>query len=241
MGKVVEVEFEKVNLEQGVFYWTWRDVDFLPYAWLEERDCRKLPLPFYLHDIHPDSPVGFPCEGEETKTNELLLPGSFEQLRLTPDLRKDLRRVEKKNSGTRIVENEKNVLERAAEWFLEQWGEGPSDFKRRLLVWKDAVTLSAYSGETLLGVHISLPAQNGLHYLGCWWDRSNKGLSIPTLLLKKDVERAISLELSFYDLGIGSEPYKKQWGVFERQTKYYAAMRKPLAQKLGLKHFTDIA
>ncbi|MFH1056939.1 MAG: GNAT family N-acetyltransferase [Candidatus Micrarchaeota archaeon] len=235
------MEFEKIVVEPGVFYWTWRDVDFLPYAWLEERDLKKLPLPFYLEDIHPDSPVGFPCEGEESKTNEIILPRSFEGLKLTPDLRKDLRRVEKKNSSTQIVSNEKNALEKAGNWFLELWDEEPAEFKRRMLLWKDAFTLSAYSEEKLLGVHISLPEKNGLHYLGCWWDRSNKNLSIPTFLLKKDVERAISLKLSFYDLGVGSEPYKKQWGVLERQTKYYAAMQKPLAQKLGLKRFVDIS
>ena len=235
------MEFEKIFVEPDIFYWTWRDVDFLPYAWLEERDLKKLPLPFYLDDIHPDSPVGFPCEGEESKTNEIILPRSFEELHLTQDLRKDLRRVEKKNSSTRIVSNEKNALEKAAKWFLELWKEESADFKRRMLLWKDAFTLSAYSEEKLLGVHISLPAQNGLYYLGCWWDRSNKNLSIPTFLLKKDVERAISLNLSFYDLGVGSEPYKKQWGVVERQAKYYAVMQKPLAQKLGLKRFVDIS
>lgn len=235
------MEFEKIVLEPGVFYWTWRDVDFMPYAWLEESDLKKLPLPFYLQDIHPDSPVGFECEGDESKTNEILLPRSFEELRLDADLRKDLRRVEKKNSSTRIVANEKNALEKASKWFLEQWEEGPDDFKRRMLVWKGAFTLSAYSGEKLLGVHISLPAQNGMHYLGCWWDRSCKSFSVPTLLLKKDIERAIAQKLSFYDLGIGSEAYKKQWGVLERQTKYYAAMRKPLAQKLGIKRFVDTA
>ena len=238
---MIALEFEKILIEPGIFYWTWRDLDFLPYAWLEERDLKKLPLPFYLYDIHPDSPIGFPCEGEESKTNEINLPRSFEDLRLTADLRKDLRRVEKKNSSTRTVPNEENALEKAGKWFLELWEEESADFKRRMLLWKDAFTLSAYSEEKLQGVHISLPAQNGLHYLGCWWDRSNKNLSIPTFLLKKDVERAISLNLSFYDLGIGNEPYKKQWGVFERQTKYYAAMQKPLAQQLGLKRFVDIS
>ena len=237
---MIAVEFEKIFLEPDIFYWTWRDVDFLPYAWLDERDLKKLPLPFYLQDIHPDSPVGFPAEGEESKTNEILLPPSFEELGLTADLRKDLRRVEKKNSSTRIVANEKNALEKASKWFLELWGEEPAEFKRRMLVWKDAFTLSAYDGEKLLGVHISLPAQNGIQYLGCWWDRSNKSLSIPTFLLKKDVERVISLGLSFYDLGIGSEAYKKEWGVLERQSKYYAAVQKPLAQKLGLKRFVEI-
>ncbi len=237
---MIAIEFEKVLVEHGAFYWTWRDVDFLPYAWLEEGDLAKLPHPFYLCDIHPDSPVGFPCEGEESKTNEIILPRSFGELRLTADLRKDLRRVEKKNSSTRIVPNEGKALEKAGKWFLGLWDEKPADFERRMLLWKDAFTLSAYSGGKLLGVHISLPAQNGLHYLGCWWDRSCKSLSVPTFLLKKDVERAISLGLSFYDLGIGGEPYKKQWGVLERQTKYYAAMQKPLAQKLGLKRFVAI-
>lgn len=238
---MIAMEFEKITVEHGVYYWTWRDVDFLPYAWLEKSDLKELPLPFYLQDIHPDSPVGFPCEGEESKTNEIILPRSFEELHLAVDLRKDLKRVEKKNAGTKIVPNEHNALDKAGKWFLEQWGEAPADFERRMRLWKkSAFTLSAYSGEKLLGVHISLPAQNGLHYLGCWWDRSNKSLSVPTFLLKKDVERAISLGLSFYDLGIGNESYKKQWGVVERQTKYYAAMTKPLALKLGLKRFDDI-
>ncbi len=233
----MRMEFEKILLGPDVFYWTWKDVDYLPYAWLEESDLKHLPHPFYVHDIHPDCPVGFRTEGEESRTNEIPLPHSFDQLRLSPDLRKDLRRVEKKNADTRIVSNEKHALEKSSKWFLELWNEGPEDFKRRLHVWKKALTLSAYSGEKLLGVHISLPGENGLYYLGCWWDRSSKGLSIPTFLLKKDVERAISMNLSFYDLGIGDEPYKKQWGVVERQTKYYAAMNLPLAKKLGLKRF----
>ena len=235
------MEFEKVFLEDGGFYWTWRDVDFMPYAWLEEKDLTKLPLPFYVQDIHPDCPVGFECEGEESKTNEILLPDSFEELKLDNDLRKDLRRIEKKNSSTEIVPNEKNALEKAGKWFLDLWNEEPVEFKRRLLVWKGVSTLSAYSGEKLLGVHISIPAKNGLDYLGCWWDRSSKSLSIPTFLLMKDVERAISMNLSFYDLGVGDEPYKKQWGVVERQTKYYAAMKPPLAKKLGLKRFVDVS
>jgi hypothetical protein len=150
------MEFEKSFVEPGIFYWTWRDLDFLPYAWLEERDLKKLPLPFYLQDIHPDSPVGFPCEGEESKTNEIILPRSFEELNLDKDLRKDLRRVEKKNSSTQIVSNEENALEKAGKWFLELWGEEPADFKRRMLLWKDA------KGASLPGVLVGPFEQKSL-------------------------------------------------------------------------------
>lgn len=234
------MEFEKINLPPGFSYWTWRDIDFLPYAWLGETDVDALPLPFYVEDIHPDCPVGFACEGEHSKTNEILLGSSFAELRLDSDLRKDLRRIGKKNVGTAMVPNEKGALAKASRWFLERWNEEPPDFSRRMLLWKDAHTLSAYSGETLLGVHISLPAPGGAYYLGCWWDPDFKSLAIPTFLLKADIEGAIARNLSFYDLGVGSEPYKKQWGVRERQTKYYAAVQKPLAKKLGLKHFKEI-
>ena len=36
------MEFEKVRLNKKFFYWTWRDLPFLPYAWLEEKDLKDL-------------------------------------------------------------------------------------------------------------------------------------------------------------------------------------------------------
>lgn len=234
------MEFEKTALETGESYWTWRDVDFLPYAWLAEDELGALPRPIYIEDIHPDCHVGFPSESEEGKTNEILLPNSFDELRLDPGLRKDLRRVEKKNASTHIAANEEHALKKASPWFLEQWGEEPEDFKRRMHCWKNAQTLSAYAGERLLGVHITLPAKDGAYYLGCWWDSSFKSLSVPTFLLKKDIEHSIARNLAFYDLGVGSEPYKKKWGIRERQTRYYAALPSTLAKKIGVKHFIEI-
>src|SRR3989338_4568209 len=101
------MEFEFVTVD-GVSCWTWRDMDFLPYAWLEQSDLPTLPLPFYVEDIHPDCGIGFESEGEERKTNEIILPRSFDELKLDKDLRKDLRRIEKKNAATTIVANEKD-------------------------------------------------------------------------------------------------------------------------------------
>ena len=234
------MDFQKVVLPSGAFYWTWRDVDFFPYAWLEEKNLESLPSPFYLPDVHPDCPVGFRCEGEESKTNEIILPGSFEQLSLHKDLFKDLRRIEKKNAETRLVRNEKGVLQKASPWFLEQFDEELGDFKRRMHVWRHASTLSAYAGDELLAVHITLSANNIVYYLGCWWNREYKTAAPPTFLLKRDIEQAIGSKVNIYDLGIGGEPYKKQWGVVRRQTKYYAKMSKQLAAELMLKQYAQI-
>lgn len=233
------MEFEKIHVGRD-YYWAWRDIDFLPYGWLDERELETLPLPIYAQDLHPDCPVGVPCGGEETKTNEIRLPATFGQLNLDPDLRTDLRRVERKNAGVQVVEGEKGALEKASPWFLQFWGEKPDDFRRRMELWKGASTLSAYEGEELLGVHIAFHSGNSVYYLGCWWDRNHKNRSIPTFLLSRDIERAISLSKSGYDLGIGSEPYKKQWGVTERQVKYYARMPARLAEKLGISEFDQM-
>lgn len=233
----MRMDFQKIVLLSGAFYWTWRDVDFLPYAWLEEKNLESLPRPFYLQDLHPDCPVGFHCEGEESKTNEIILPGSFEQLSIHKDLLKDLRRIEKKNAETRLVRNEKGALQKASSWFVEQFGEEPGDFKRRMQVWRHASTLSAYAGGELIAVHITLPVNNIVYYLGCWWNREYKTASPPTFLLKKDIEQAIVDGVGIYDLGIGGEPYKKPWGVVRRQTKYYAQMSGRLAGELKLRQY----
>jgi hypothetical protein len=228
----MKLEFHKITFRPGAYYWAWLDVDYLPYARLEEKDLKALPYPVYIPSIHPDCPIGTPCTGPDTKTNELHLTKTFEELPLHADLRKDLRRVEKKNAQTIIIENEKDALLKSHKWFLEQFAEEEEDFRRRLHVWKNARTLSAYTKDELLAVHITLPTENTVYYLGCWWNRNHKTNSPATYLLKKDIENAIKNGITVYDLGIGSEPYKKQWGVTERNTKYYLNMPKPLEEEL---------
>ncbi|MFH1587247.1 MAG: GNAT family N-acetyltransferase [Candidatus Diapherotrites archaeon] len=235
------MEFEKVFIEKGVFFWTWRDLSFMPYAWLDEKDLKTLPKPFLLEEIDPKCKIGHESEGKEATTNIIELPSHFEQLNLKPSLRKDLRRVEKKNADTSIVLNEENALENSEQWFLELWGEEKSDFERRLSLWKEkAYTLSLYCGGELLGVHIAMEENESVYYLGCWWNRKHKDRSVPTYLLKKDIERAIQNGKKYYDLEVGSESYKKNWGVIEKQTKYYAVMTKSLAKMLGIKKFVEM-
>ncbi len=237
------MEFEKVFLRDSttLFYWTWRDWAFMPYGWLEEKDLKNLPLPFYLYEIHPDCRIGFESEEPDEVTNIIALGKNFDELKIDPDLKKDLRRIDRKNIATEIQFNELNALEKSKQWFLELWNEEPKDFSRRLELWKKkAYTLSAYYEGKLLGTHIAMEENDTVHYLGCWWNRDFKNFSIPTFLLKKDVEIAIRNGKKFYDLGIGDEPYKKQWGVIERKTKYYAVLTKEIAEKLKVKHFTEI-
>ncbi|MBU1939147.1 GNAT family N-acetyltransferase, partial [Candidatus Micrarchaeota archaeon] len=210
------MELDKIFIGKGAFFWTWRDLPFMPYAWLEKKDLETLPRPFFLEEIDPKCRIGFESEGDEAATNIIKLPKSFERLNLKPDLRKDLRRIEKKNADTRIVFNEENALEKSRHWFLELWGEEKGDFERRLFLWKEkAYTLSLYCGEELLGVHIAMEEKGSIYYLGCWWNRKHKNRSVPTYLLKKDIERAIQNGKKYYDLEVGNENYKKNWGVIE--------------------------
>ena len=123
------MEFEKVKINKnGEYYWTWRDIHFMPYAWLYKKDLKSLPRPFFLEDIHPDCPIGFLNFRPDALTNIIELPGQFDRLKLDSSLRKDLKRVEKKNERTLVVINEKNALESSKKWFLELWKENKKDF-----------------------------------------------------------------------------------------------------------------
>jgi len=237
------MEFEKVKINKKLFYWTWRDLDFLPYSWLEKKDLKNLPTPFLLTEIHPDCPIGFETEEKEWFTNIIKLPDSFDKLKLDNNLRKDLKRVEKKNENIKLVYNEKDALDKSKKWFLEFWKENKKDFKRRLEIWKEkCYTISAYLNEELIAVHIAMKEKDTatIFYLGCWWNRKYSPLSIPTFLLKKDIEKAIEDNMKFYDLEVGDEPYKKKWGVIEKPTKYYAVLTKELAENLEIKRYVEI-
>jgi len=237
------MKFIKVFLDDSKkeFYWTWQDIYFMPYGWLEEKQLEKLPKPFLLEEIRPDCLIGFESEQKDEETNFIELPEKFEELKIDSDLRKDLKRIENKNSDTTIVLNEKNALNKSKKWFLELWKENKKDFRRRLFLWKKhAFTLSAYSGKKLLGVHIAMKEKDTVYYLGCWWNRKYKNKCIPTFLLKKDIENAIQNKMKYYDLGIGNESYKKNWNPIERPTKYYAVMTKKMAEELEIKKFIEI-
>lgn len=232
------MEYEKVKINRKFFYWTWRDISFLPYGWLDEKDTKNLPIPFLLTEIHPDCPIGFETEEKEDFTNILKLPDSFDKLNLDKSLRKDLKRVENKNECVRIVYNEKDALDKSKKWFLEFWKEEKKDFQRRLKLWKEkCYTISAYLGKELIAVHIAMKEKDTIFYFGCWWNRKYKALSTPTFLLKKDIEKAINGGMKYYDFEIGDEPYKKKWGVIEKPTKYYAVLTKELADYLEVKNY----
>jgi len=233
------MEFVKIQIKgTKLFYWTWRDLPFLPYAWLDEKDLKSLPTPFFLSEIHPDCPIGFETKEKDEYTNIIELPDSFDKIKMYSDLRKDLRRVEKKNADLRLVYNEKNALDKSKKWFLELWKESKSDFKRRLQLWKQkCYTISAYFKKELIAVHIAMQKNETVYYFGCWWDRKYKNRSVPVFLLKKDIERAISKKITFYDLEVGNESYKKKWGVIEKPTKYYAVLTKEMANHLGIEKY----
>jgi len=240
------MEYEKVTINKKLFYWIWRDIHFLPYAWLEEKDLKNLPKPFYLYQIHPDCKIGLEADDKEDFTNIIKLPDSFDKLNLDKDLRVDLRRVEKKNAEVTLKYNEKDALDKSKKWFLERYNEDKesiADWKRRLELWKEkCYTISAYLGDELIAVHIAMKDEHKktVYYVGCWWNKKYKNLSIPTFLLKKDIERAISEGIKFYDLEVGDESYKKKWGVIEKPTKYYAILTKPLAKHLGIKRYVEV-
>ncbi|VVB83851.1 Acetyltransferase (GNAT) domain protein [uncultured archaeon] len=235
------MEFMKVTNSNKSFYYTWKDLDYLPYAWLDKKDLKNLPTPFFIISLRPDCPVGFVSDEEDQLTNLIKLPDSFDKLNLNNDFRKDLKRVEKKNENVKLVYNEKDALERSSKWFLEFFKEPKKDFKRRMEVWKEkCYTISAYLNEELIAVHIAMKDGDTIYYFGCWWNREYKSLSTPVFLLKKDIEKAIEDKIKFYDLGIGDEPYKKKWGVIEKPTKNYAIMTKELADYLDVKKYVEI-
>lgn len=235
------MEFKKLKLNRRLFYWTWRDLPFLPYAWLEEKDLKTLPTPFILTEIHPDCLLGFETEEKEEFTNIIELTDSFDKLKLDKSLRKDLKRVEKKNVNVKIVYNEKDALDKSKKWFLLLWKEHKEDFQRRLKLWKEkCYTISAYIEKELIAVHIAMKEKDTIFYFGCWWNRKYKSLSIPTFLLKKDIEKAIIDKVKYYDFEIGDESYKKKWGVIKKPTKYYAILTKELADYLGIENYIRI-
>lgn len=235
------MDFVKVYIDKKSFYWTWGDLSFLPYAWLGEKDLENLPAPFFLSEIHPDCPVGFETNNRDEYTNIIELPDDFEKIRMENDLRKDLKRIEKKNIDLKIIFNEKDALDKSKKWFLQLWKEDKKDFSRRLKLWKQkCYTISAYLKEELIAVHIAMEEKGVAYYFGCWWNRKYKNLSVPTFLLKKDIEHTIKKGMKYYDLGVGDESYKKQWGVIERPTKYYAVVTKEIAKKLGIEKYIDL-
>lgn len=235
------MEFVKVKVDKKFFYWTWKDLPFLPYAWLEKKDLKNLPTPFILTEIHPDCPVGFKTKEKDEFTNIIKLTDSFDKLNLDKDLRKDLKRVEKKNENIKIVYNEKDALDKSKKWFVKLWKEDKEDLQRRLKLWKEkCYTFSAYLGKELIAVHIAMKEKDTIFYMGCWWNRKYKSLSTPTFLLKKDIEKAIEEGIKYYDLEIGDQPYKKKWGVIEKPTKYYAILTKKMADYLEIEKYVEI-
>lgn len=238
------MEWVKVPVEGTQwYYWTWRDLPFLPYAWLDQKELNTLPQPFYLSEIHPDCSVGWEMTEDDEYTNIIPLPKRFEDLKIDSDLRKDLRRIEKKNSDITIILNEKNALEKSKLWFMELWKEEKNDFARRLSLWKKkCYTLSAYAGKELLGVHLAMKDEKKktVYYFGCWWNRDHRSRSLPTFLLKTDIERALTDGMKYYDLEVGDEPYKRQWGVIRKPTKYYAVLSKEMAEYLEIEKYVKI-
>jgi len=232
------MEFGKVKVTKNFYYWTWKDFPFFPYAWLEKNDLKNLPMPFLLIEIDPKCPIGTEMKEKDEVTNIIELKDSFDKLNINNDLRKDLKRVEKKNEDLKLVYNEKDALDRSKQWFLELWKEGKRDFQRRLMLWKEECqTISAYKGDELIAVHITMKKGDTVYYEGCWWNREYKNLSTPTYLLKIDIENAIKNKMKYYDLGIGDETYKKKWGVIEKPTKYYGILTEEQANILGIEKY----
>ncbi|MFA5992719.1 MAG: GNAT family N-acetyltransferase [Candidatus Pacearchaeota archaeon] len=237
------MEFEKIKLDKAHFYWTWKDLAYYPYSWLDEKDLKTLPTPFFLTEINPDCPLGFESKENDELTNIIELPNSFDKLKLDNDLRKDLKRVEKKNESIKLVYNEKDAFDKSKKWFVELWKENKKDIQRRIKIWKEkCYTISAYLNSELIAVHIAMidKEKSTVFYLGCWWNREHKSLSTPTFLLKKDIEKAIKDGIKYYDLEIGDQPYKKKWGVIEKPTKYYAILTKELANYLEVDKYIEM-
>ena len=233
--KSMPLRFRKVRLTRDVSYWTHRDVWYLPYIWLEERDVGQLPLPFVSFSVHCDSPVGTVCDDEDAKTNIIALPPRQEELALDSDLRKDLKRIAKLNADVTFREGRPGDLEAASAWFVAQFKESKRDMRQRMdLYLKEARWTAAFVGEELLGVHLTMEDGEQVYYLGCWWNREHKRRCIPTFLLHRDILDTISRGKRSYDLGIGDESYKKQWPIIERQSKLIAVVDEKTRQALGL-------
>ncbi len=236
------MEFVKEHIAgTKLFYWTLRDIWFLPYAWLEKKDLKNLPKPFYVTEIHPNCSVGFISKDKQSFTNIIELPDSFDKIKIDNSLRKDLKRIEKKNTDLKLVYNEKSALDKSKKWFLELWKENKRDFERRLQLWKEkCYTISAYLNNELVAVHIAMEEKDTIYYFGCWWNRKYKNRSVPTFLLKKDIERTVSKRIKYYDLEVGDEAYKKKWSVIEKPTKYYAILTREMADHLKIEKYVKI-
>lgn len=237
------MEFSKVRVTKNFSYYTWKYFHFYPYAWLDKEDLNNLPKPFLLIEIDPKCSIGNEMEEKDEVTNIIKLTDSFDKLNIDNDLRKDLKRVEKKNENLKLVYNEPDALEKSSKWFLELWKEGKRDFQTRMKIWKkECQTISAYLDGKLIAVHITMKKDDTIYYVGCWWNREYKSMSTPTFLLKVDIENAIKNKMKFYDLGIGDESYKKKWGVIEKPTKYYAILTKEQAEIFdpSIKKFVEI-
>ncbi|MBW2972611.1 GNAT family N-acetyltransferase [Candidatus Woesearchaeota archaeon] len=234
-------EFELERCEDGTSYWTLKDIWFTPYGSLTAEEVKDAPVPFYVCELHPDNALGFETGEADEFTNMLLLPGSFEELaaRIDPDLRKDLRRVERKNAEVKIVFNRKEDFDVASRWFLERWSDETTDeFRRRRELWlENCYFISAYLGDELIAFHIAWDLGESIYYCGCWWNREYRSMSPAIFLLKNDIERAIKDGKKIYDLGVGDEPYKKDWRPKSIPTKYYAKMTPEQAKELDVDKF----
>ena len=116
------MEFQKVEKDE-FSYWVWLDEDYLPYINPTEEDIKNAPKPLLLRDINPNSKIGFETQDPESYSNTITLKNSFEELDIDSDLRKDLKRIEKKNEQIKIIANEPDALEKSKHWFIQQWDE----------------------------------------------------------------------------------------------------------------------
>jgi hypothetical protein len=223
-------------------YWTLRGQFAEPELRLTKEEAAKVPVPFYVYDLEPDSEVGVFTEDIDEFTNVIPLPDSFDELDIDQDFRKDLRRVEKKNAELRLAQGTKDELVYASKWFLELCpDETEDDFRIRVEDWgRNCRLVSAFLGDELIAVHIAWDKDDTVHYCGCWWNRAYRNMSPAVFLLKKDIEKAIADGKKFYDLGIGDEKYKQEWRPKHTPTKYYAKMSKEVAEELEIPKFDEV-
>jgi hypothetical protein len=239
--KVISMRrFEIVN--STLDYWTLSDSWFFPCTRLTAKETLSLPTPFFVYGLPPDNKIGSFTKDLDEFTNKIPLKGSFDELDIDNDLRKDLKRIEKKNLNCRLIFNKKDDLDTASRWFLNLWDdETPEHFARRKeLYLKNCNFISLYNGDELIAFHISWDYKDLIFYCGCWWNRAYKNQCPATFLLKKDIERAISLGKRFYDLGLGDEAYKKRWHPISVPTKYYAKMDKETAAVIHVEVFDEV-